>query len=495
MVRRGTCVCLISLLLVLLTTGLYANNKGFFAYSPVAVAVYQEIARLEFEAANQQLARLRRVEPGNLVVYHLENYRDFLQTYFSESTEDYQRLQDARQDRLAHILSGDPNSPYFLFIQADIRLQLAIVRFKFEDYFSALLDVQKAWKLLTENQRRFPDFLPNIKDMATLQAILGTIPDSYKWGVKLLSGMEGSIAEGIQKLDLIATKPFVFEKEVTLIRALLALHLEQQPEKAWQVISSDPRFTPATNSLDRFFYATFALRSGRNDLAIQVLTTQHPKNDFPHLYFLTGQAKMRRLDADAPRYFHEFLSKFRGRHFIKEAYQKLAWAALLGDSPQQYLMYMQQCLNRGYAVSGEDQDALQEAQNKKIPHPDLIKARLLFDGQYFHKAQSLLQHKTPADFVHNDDKLEFRYRRARIWHGLGNYPEALKAYRETIETGSDNPAFYACNAALQAARIFESIGQNAQAKEMYGICLQLKPTAHRHGLHQQAQAGLKRLGQ
>lgn len=494
MVRQGTCVCWISLLLVLLHTGLFAKTSGYFSYSPAAVAVYQEIVKFEFEAANQQLARLRSTEPHNLVAYHLESYRDFLQTYFSESAEDYQRLQDARQDRLAHILSGDPNSPYFLFIQADMRLQLAIVRFKFEDYFSALLDVQKAWKLLAENQRRFPNFLPNIKDLATLQAILGTIPEPYRWGVKLLSGMEGSIAEGIQKLDLIAAKPFVFAKEVTLIRALLALHLEQQPEKAWQVISADPQFTPATNSLDRFFYATFALRSGKNDLAIQVLTA-HPQSNFPHLYFLTGLAKMRRLDADAPQYFQQFLSKFRGRHFIKEAYQKLAWAAILGDSPQQYLMYMQQCLKRGYAVSGEDQDALQEAQSGKVPHPDLIKARLLFDGHYFRKAQDLLQLRTPEDFTHDDDKLEFRYRRARVWHGLGNYPEALKAYRETIETGSHNPTFYACNAALQAGRIYESLGQRTQAKEMYGICMQLNPTAHRHGLHQQAQAGLARLGQ
>ena len=484
------------LLLLLLPVGLHAGKTGYFNYSPPAIVIYEDIAKLDFEAANRRLIAFRLAEPDNLVVHHLENYRDFLQTYFSESAESYQRLQDMRQQRLAHILAGNPDSPYYLFLQADIRLQLAIVRFKFEDYFSALLDVQKAWKLLSENQRRFPDFLPNVKDLATLQAILGTIPEQYRWGVKLLSGMEGSIARGIQRLEQIADQPFVFAKEVALIRALLALHLEQQPEKAWQILSADPQFQPVTNSLDRYFLANLALRSGKNDRAIQILTQQPRALSpviVPQLNFLTGLAKMRRLDPDAPRYFKQFLEQFNGRHGIKEAYQKLAWAAILGDSPQQYKAYMRQCLDRGYAISGEDQDAQQEALSGNIPHPDLIKARMLFDGQYFRQAYALLQHKSTRDFARVSDQLEFTYRLGRILHGLQQYSDALRVYQETIDAGSTNPAFYACNAALQAGRIHEKLGNTNAAKEMYQICLRLKPAAHRHSLHQQAQAGIERL--
>lgn len=488
----------ICLLVLLLSSTGFSKAEGYFTYSPGAVSIYQNIAALRFETAEKVLRQFRTEEPGNLIACHLESYLDFLKAYLSESHADYEQLKANRKGRLARIASGDPESPYFLFLQADIRLQTAIVRLKFEDYFMAFLDVQKAWKLLLENNRKFPGFLPNTKDLATLRAIIGTVPEQYQWGLKLLSGMEGSITEGIETLDKIAQHDFVFAKEVTLIRALLALHLEQKPEKAWQIINKDTDFSPQSNNLDCFFFATFALRCGRNEEAIQLLEKRPEDTNaspFAFLDFLTGIARLRRLDTNAEIYFHKFLVQFKGRHFIKEAWQKMAWIALLKGNVQQYRIYIEKCLNEGQAASGEDQNALKEAIAGIPPNPNLLKARLLFDGHYFQRALELLQQNKTTHFLRESEQLEYGYRLGRIYHGLKQYHRALQAYEVVITEGKSNPAYFACNAALQSGLIFETLGRKDAANEAFSLCLNMYPDSYRTSLHQQAKAGLLRLDQ
>ena len=82
----------------------------------------------------------------------------------------------------------------------------------------------------------------------------------------------------------------------------------------------------------------------------------------------------------------------------------------------------------------------------------------------------------------------------RIRHGQKNYTAALRFYDRTIEKGRDNPAFYACNAALQAGLIEERRGRNSQAKAYFDACLAMQPDEYKTGLHQQAKAGLRRIG-
>jgi hypothetical protein len=59
--------------------------------------------------------------------------------------------------------------------------------------------------------------------------------------------------------------------------------------------------------------------------------------------------------------------------------------------------------------------------------------------------------------------------------------------------GRDNPAFYACNAALQAGLIEEERGNRSSARRYFQTCLDLEPDEYRVGLHIMAKAGLDRL--
>lgn len=475
--------------------------EHYFHFTGDARTAYEKVIELRFGEAYALLAKVRLQEPDNLIVHHIENYIDFFKLYTNENEAEYRRLKIKRDQRLETIVEkGNPGSPYYRFVQADIRLQWALVRLRFEDYLGAFTEVSKAYKLLKENEALYPGFMPNKKDLGILHAMVGTIPDSYKWGVKLLGGLEGTIEEGRREVETVLryaeANDFVFEKETRVLYALLLLHLENKGDTAWQAVNK-AGLSPRQSPLESFVMAHVAMRTGRNDQAIEILQL-YPKDKsyyrFPYLDYMLGLAKLRRLDGDAGSYFMAYLRNYDGRNFIKETYQKLGWQALINGDEEGYKRHMLNCIAHGQAVAGGDKNAQQEAESGLVPDLDLLRARLLFDGGYFRKGYQLLSGQPAAHFS-GAYELEYYYRLGRLLHGMEQYSEALRHYRMTLEKGAGSPLFYACNAALQMGIIYESQGKRAEARTAYERCLSLKPAEYRVGLHQKAKAGLSRLQQ
>ena len=489
--------CLTFILLSLLALPLRAAK--YFAFTPNARQAYEYATSLRFGEAYGLLAQMKLEDPNNLIVHHIENYIDFFTLYIQEDEETYRQLRKNRDYRLDKVRAGDRSSPYYLFVQADIRLQWALVRLRFEDYLGAFTEVSKAYKLLKENEELFPGFMPNKKDLGILHAMVGTIPDGYKWGVKLLGGLDGTIAQGRREVEAVLAyarnDDFIFEQETVVLYAYLLLHLDNKGEEAWQAVSGSS-LQPAENPMHCFIMANIAMRTGRNGRAIQLLEQRRQGAaffPFPYLDYMLGLAKLRRLDRDANPCFQRFVQHYQGSNFIKEAYQKMAWQELVNGNPDGYRRYIKACLVKGSAIAGGDKNALQEAEDGLAPDLSLLKARLLFDGGYFQKGYQTLAARPPESFTFPDGQLEYFYRMGRLLHGLRRYGEALQYYQSAIDRGAGSPHFYACNAALQMGLIHESEGEPAEARAAFERCLSLKPDEYRTELHQKAKAGLDRL--
>lgn len=490
-------ICLI--LVCLLAISPLFSNVTYYEFTPLAREAYEKSLSLRFEEAEKLLGEIRQNDPHNMVVYHVENYIDFFKLYLCEDQQAYKEFKAAKNDRISNIQAGDTSSPYYLFAQADMRLHWALIYFRFGEYLTAFSQVSKAHKLLKRNIKLFPDFMPNHKDMGILHAMVGTIPDSYKWGIKLLSGLEGTIPQGRREIEKVLAyakqNDFIFEKETLALYAFLLMHLDNQEAKAWEAIQSGG-LAPEKNPLHCFVMANIAMRTGHNDLAITILSRK-PKGTqffpFPYLDYMLGLAKLRRLDQDADKPLKKFLARFQGRHFIKEAYQKLAWHELIHGNPKGYEQHMASCLIEGNDEAGGDKNALREAQQGVLPEASLIQARLLFDGGYYQKAKNVLLQQDIATFCTHASQLEYAYRLGRVMHGLRDYPAALSYYDRTINSGRFEPYFFACNAALQAGLIYEQLGDFSQAKAYFETCLELNPDEYRTGLHQKAKSGLARM--
>lgn len=478
---------------------LCSTNAQHFTVSPKVKLAYEQVLSLRFDEAQQTLKEIENVDPDNLLIHHIENYIDFFKVYINEDEAEFDQLKQNKTARLSKIKQGNNDSPYYLFLQADIRLQWALARLKFEEYLTSFTEVSKAYKLLKKNQTLFPDFMPNLKDLGILHAMVGTIPDNYQWGVKLLSGMDGTIDQGRGELETVLqfarNNDFLFETETSVLYAFLLLHLDNNSDAAWEMVNSSG-LKPDTNPLHCFIMANIAMRIGQNNEAIQLLENcpRGPQfYPFPYMRYMLGVAKLRRLDADADQAFHSFLRMYQGHNFIKEAYQKLAWHELVNYRPDAYSRYMKACIEKGTTITGGDKNAEEEARSGLLPDVSLLKARLLFDGGYYKKAYTLLNTYEMADYSNKQHQVEFAYRLGRICHGMKTFDQALKYYQATIDEGKEEKWFYACNAALQSGIIYEAQQNYLQARNYYQLCLKLKPSEYRSGLHQKAKAGLARL--
>lgn len=488
---------LLFLLLLFVATGLYAD--AHFSFTPAAKEAYHSAVNLRFADAQAQIDQIKLVDPDNLIIYHIENYIDFFTIIINEDVAEFRRLEKNKSLRLDKIKQGDQSSPYYLYAQAEVRLQWALARLKFEEYFTAFTEVSKAYKLLTENEQRFPSFVANKKSLGVLHAVIGTVPDTYRWGIKLLGGMDGSIAQGTKEIEAVLqyakTNEFIFEEETLVLYAFLMLHLKNNTNRPWQILRNS-RLDPNKNPLACFVLANVAMRTGRNDEAIRILQHRPVSRDyhpFHYLDYMLGLAKLKRLDTDADVYLKRYVKNFKGRSYLKEAYQKLAWDRLIKGDESGYQRYIQYCLEKGATQIEGDKSAYREAKSGEIPHADLLRARLLSDGGYYRRGYELLIAKTAGDFSVKRQQLEFSYRLGRILHEMKNLPDALQYYQTTILEGKDEPYYFACNAALQAGNILEGQKRYQQARIFYNLCLEMRPDQYRNGLHQKAKAGLNRL--
>lgn len=487
-----------SLLFLFIVFSGFAKKR--FEWTPALREAYNKTMSLRFEEAEADLVAIRRNDPDNLMTLHVENYIDFFHVYIDEEKPEFEKLEKNKDRRLETIESqGDPASPYYLYLQADIRLQWALARLKFEEYSTAFFETNKAFKLLTANGEKFPKFMPNKKDLGILHAAVGTIPDGYKWTVTWLSSMDGSMEQGKKELEAVLNfaqkNDFIYEDEIYVYYAYLMLHLENDSEEAWKIINK-AKLDPTDNPLACFVMANVAMRTDRGDEAIKILLnrpTGRQYHSFHYLDYMLGLVKLQRLDDDADVYLLRYVDNYKGKNFIKDAYQKLAWHALLHSNLAGYKKYMNLCKSSGYTIVGSDKSALDEAKSGDVPAVELLKARVLFDGGRFQRAYEVLKNHKASDYLAAKNRLEYNYRMGRITHRLERYAEALQFYQMTIDQGKDSPYYFACRSALERGHIFESLGKYQQAKAAFNLCLDLSPDDHKTALHQQAKAGLRRI--
>lgn len=471
----------------------------YFKWTPLAKQAYQNVINLRFKEAKSQIAQFKIEEPNNYIIYYVENYIDFFTIYITEDEEEFKRLEKNKDIRLAKVEAGDPNSPYFLYLQAAIRVHWGAARLKFSEYTTAFFEAHKAFKLLTKNAEKFPNFMPNKKDLGMMHALVGTIPDNYKWAVETVTSLEGTIEQGCAELEEVLYyaqhNDFIFEAETYIVYAYLSLFWVKDSKKAWALLQKC-KMKPALSPMATFIFANVSMRTGKTDRAIELLKNR-PQGaaffPFHYLDYMLGTAKLNRLDTDADVYLKKYISRYSGKNFIKDSYRRLAWQSLLQGHEQGYHNYMELVKTEGQKVVGSDGSALKEANAKEVPHIDLLKARLLFDGGYYKKAYQLLSQKSSSDFQSKKTKLEYTYRLGRIAHEMKNYEKAILHYQQTIEQGRTATWYYACRAALEMGHVYEIQKNKEQARKAFERCLDISPSEYKFGLHQQAKVGLSRL--
>jgi len=471
-------------------------SQGYFEMTSDIASAYQSVSRLRLDEARSQIAAIKKASPDNLLVYHVENYIDFFTLFISEDNRLYDELKANKDRRLEKISAGDSSSPYYLFCIAEVNLQWATARLKFGERLKPLREVYKAYKLLKQNQKAFPSFIENKKSLSIIHALGESLPGL----VRTIFNVDGSIAQGTQEIaDLVAYSDqhpeFIFREECYAIYAYILYYQNNERQKAYEVLQGAD-LDIAASPLLTFLMANIAQKTGHNDEAIALLE-QRPTGDeylpFYYLDFMYGKFLMYKLDPAALDHMEVFITNFDGRHFIKEAYQKIAWYALAAEEDiVKYKKYMALCTAEGYELVDEDKQALREAQTKHVPNAVLLQARLLYDGGYYRAAYNKLVLKAHL-FVGGDQEIEFNYRMGRIMQALANPSDAITYYLATIDEGEDEGSYFACNSALQIGLILENQKEYKKAEQLFRRCLNIDSEEYRASIHQKAKSGIERV--
>jgi len=468
-------------------------------WTPEAKTAHSLISALRIDEAISIIKLQEITHPENAIWPYLEDYGEFLKIFVREDIRAIAGFIDASTLRLETVSNIPETNPLSLMAQGQMHLHQSALQLQQGQYITAASEINKAFKLLRKNQKEFPDDVANLRLYAALKAAFGAVPDQYRWLVSIVTSMHGTIDEGLKELYYIlrVTTPEnnIFFNETVLFAAIAEGRLNNQPKKGVQLINTYMGKTPESK-LVQYLMANLLIEDGKNDEAIRVLSQQagvQSALQVPFLDFMLGECKLFRGDADADVYFKNFLKQHKGKHFIKEAHQKLAWYSLLKGDRNAYLNHMQQILIKGANTTDEDQQAMREAEIHDIPHPVLLRSRLYYDGGYYDKALELLPAELYNTLNHHGQRLEYLYRKGRILQAQHADAEALHYLNLTITTGQYEKYYFACSAALQCGLIHESLGSLELAEKYYTMCMEMLPDSYANSLHQKARIGLNRI--
>lgn len=471
-----------------------------FDFNANCIKAYQLILELKLNTARQLIAAEKKMQPNNAIVPLLENYVDYFYLLSTDRQQDFERLENNRIGRLAQISKDDAKSPYYLYAQAEINLQWAIIRVRYGSYYTAAREINRANNLLKENSKKFPGFHLNYKGLGFINAVMGSIPDGFFKTTLAAFGIKGDVQTGLLMLDKLAEnlpksayEPFY--EEVIFYYTYVLTDIAHQPNAYAKTMKYTARFADSS-LLKAYLQGYVALKTGHNEEAIAALIDRPSGQVYqsvPYLDYLMGLAKLNKLDYNAANYFDRFLQTNRGVNYIKDTYLHLAWIALLKGNEAGYSNAIMKLKENGYSYQDRDKQAINDA-NSPTPHLQLLRARLLYDGGYFTMAMDVLDNCKIEDFATLKDRAEYQYRLGRVNEALGKSDAAIANYQSAINNGKALKYYYAAKSALYAAEIYEKRKNTTQAKTYFNMAIAMKNHEYEASIENEAKQGLKRIG-
>jgi len=475
-----------------------AKAEKVYEFNSTCQQAYQEITKLKLEHGLALIEKAKQQNPDNLIPIVLENYIDLFTLFFNEDAAEYAKKKPIILERIKLLEQGQQNSPFYKFSLSIVYLQKAIIQIKFVEYWKASWDIRKAYQLIKENKKSFPTFSPNDLIFGSLQTVIATIPSGYTFFASLL-GLNGSVAEGMRTLKNFTNSndPYarLMSNESAFIYCYLLFHVENKKNEVFTFIQSK-KLDLVNNHPLAFMAANLAKNNKQPELAKSIILNRNKSPEYLQLAIWDYEMafiKLHHLETqEAIKYFENYLSKFKGKFYVKDCYLKLSWCYYLQGNLQAAEIARANILKKGSTDTDADKQALKDAKAAVWPNALLLKARMLSDGGYYNEALNLLAGKTTQHFSKPEEKLEFTYRLARIYDDTNKPNEAIEHYQEAIQLGVERKEYYAARSALQIAEILEKQNKKQQAIVYFEQCLAMKDHEYKNSLDQKAKAGIAR---
>lgn len=459
-----------------------ANDWGF---NKAEKQAYEYIISLQLEKASPLLDAKR---PASAYLLNLSESIHIIITEDHSLFDDYD---NAFTNRLSLIESKNTNSGYKNFYLAELYLQRAFVNIKTGNEWTAAWDFRRAYKLISANTDKHPDFLPNYKAMGLLHVMIGSVPERHQWIVGLL-GMKGTVKQGLDELKKMASSQHLFKKEAQAVSYLLEAYLLNQSDMA---VANFKEMYEANqkNLLFGYLYMSLLIKNAQSQQALNIFKDIQQMEDgyieFNFLNYLVGEIYLQKGDYPlAETYFSKFIKKTKGRNFTKDAQYKLFLAYWLSGNESKATKAHLKAQQTGQTTIEADKHAAKSLSQSQFPNKIIMKIRLFTDGGFYNEAKELLAESHA--FTQKKDKVEFIYRKARLFHKTGDIEKAISSYASTINETTGENWYFAPNSCLQLGYIYHGMGDTALAKYYFNEVLNYKHHEYKASLDNKAKAAL-----
>ena len=418
-----------------------------YDYNDNCRKAYSNYLSLHIREARNNIIDEIRANPYNLMATFISDYEDCILLMLNCDKTDLEQRKHHLAERIVLLDKGEEHSPWHRFCKAGVYLHWAIIDVRFGNQFNAAKNFHKSFGLLKENRRLFPGFSYNDTYAGLEEAVVGSLPGSYKWLASIF-GMKGSVLNGTEKLVAFVsahTAGDLMYKETVLYCLYTRFYLLLQQKQAWDYMNS-PDFSTSGNLLNAYVKTNLAIDYRKSDAAIEILqaTAKDASYDlYPVFDYQRGVVLLNKTDTSCIWYFQQYLKKNKSDLYIKDCWQKMAFANYIAGNLPQAEFCRQQISLYGAATIDADKQARKFAESNTWPLKKLLQSRLLIEGGYYSQALNTLNSIDTTTLTNPADKAEYFFRSGRVYEESEKFDKALEYYQSAINRGKNRQEQFA----------------------------------------------------
>lgn len=460
------------------------STRGQIVYNQDAKDCHNCILNLDFEQANLQLSAANA--SNNAIWYWLHAEYQFVY-YLTQSP--YQNVDLVISDinqALDQLNKQSQKLAIYYGIMADLYWYQCFIDFQQERYLSTINHFQKAKKQI----RILEKLYPNSDENERQQIIYTLVSAQAAKYLGLNYALTDTMKNRIRQLANLQSERN--QREMHIIVPYLYNAIYDDTPEAFNWLNA--RFYQ-TGPLEVFSYVFVVKKQQRYGDYLSALNYAAVHNfnaRLPYLDFLYGLQLTNNLQFSGYEILTKFIQNKPNYPGWYWAYLKIHWYELATGNEKNRVTTN---IKSQRALLYADKQAIYEFDNAKNWTPELVRARLLFDGGNFESSlHTLLKAKDKVHYYDKAQRLEYSYRLARAYQMLHHEKLSIKFYRMVIYSGLDAQFYYPAYAAYYCGQLLQQ-KYPGKASSYYKTCLTLDAPVYKNSIHRKAKHAIEILNQ
>ncbi len=478
-------------------------------FSQTSIAIDNElITQIEEQFLSFHLNSLDTTLPSipnhatrQFYIFHQEFYR-FLS---SQSEASLDNMESKWEDAISAIKELSDEDPLKEVMLAEVYGKRGIWEFMQKDYLTSIWYIRLSKNHIRNHAKDFPNNIENQKLRGLLNVLFGAVPKKYKWITRTL-GFTGDVNLGIKQLNIASQQSPLLRLEAILLYYYATKNLENQPNKAILDLEQQIAQSPPSIVLDYCLIAGY-MSLKQNEKAYKLLSKRdryfyNPRVQFiPMWDFYYGKAYYYQANyQQTQKYLKRFLSNHKGDLFRTDAMFRMGMSYILSNNYPKGKSYLENLLHLSASDLEEDQYAFHMSQTFVNNEPsdntkNLFRARNAYDGGYYQKALTLLDHLQNIYNTLDKEELTYlHYLLGRIYHSTGETSLAEEHYNKCISQPDNNTTrwlqAYSC---YYIAQLASEHNKRTLAYNYFNKALSYDDYFYQPSLENQCKLALKRL--